>query len=998
MTNRIGQLDTALIEGSRCERVPCLSSSRHSILECVKEIISNGEFAEAAFAIEDAEASAALGNGHNPGLLSHLRCLLSYREGEYESAIEAGETACRMLGETREAGLQGETLRLTAKARLALGLLDQAIGDFEEAILLFRRSGEPELLLAATNDLAHVYFIQGKWVLARELLERGEREASRLERLPLVYSFTMNLGTLAFARGNLPEAKHHFDRCAAMLGDEDGPRACRLLIMKANLSLLTEDAETALAQFRSALGTAKKEGMRRELALALEGLAEVAMEKGELAEAQMSIDAALSVAESIAPQGDLVNEILRRKGDLLLRQGRTEEAHDALERSLAISKHLGDRLEEAAALGILGEISCLRGEREEAMGRFGNSERLFSELEEAWERARMHYRRAVSLRRAFGGAAMGKECVNSLELARELFGRLGLVRARALSELEMGSLLLELGDTDRAAELAMRANEALGSGRREEERIRIRRLIEAIEETLARRSLQRSRELATSDIACAVMVDEEEAKRRSENCLELVAKRCGLDGAFLMDLDGDGEPVFTVSWMIEETLASSLLSKLRACGTGHRESCIVSLCTAEDSRYRNVEELAARGVASFLILTASRQRGVKRYLYLERRDPEKGHLRESDLVLIEAMAKDLVFHGTALEGEKREEEEKGAQWIDVDSDYRGIITRSHQILGVLRTVEKVKDSSIPVLLEGETGTGKELIAKALHERSKRKEKKFFAVNCAALPENLLESELFGHRRGAFTGAVRDKVGLFEVADGGTFFLDEIADMGQGVQVKLLRFLEEGEFMRLGDVDVRRVDVRVVSATNKDLNIEVKEGRFRKDLFYRLNGIRIRIPPLRERREDIPLLVEWYLQKYGREEGKRIRGVKREVMQALLSSDWPGNVRELVNEMRRAMTLVEDGGWISVAHLSERLRECHDGGLFWRRDGKGEDSGTGRLQGLTDVIAGIEREKIVDALKGSGGVKLRAARALGLHEATLRGKIKKYRIGSSEWEK
>jgi Nif-specific regulatory protein len=400
-------------------------------------------------------------------------------------------------------------------------------------------------------------------------------------------------------------------------------------------------------------------------------------------------------------------------------------------------------------------------------------------------------------------------------------------------------------------------------------------------------------------------------------------------------------------------------------------------------------------VISFFLFSVPRRRGATRYLYIERRDRGKGRLCEKDMVLVEALAKDLVFQGSVLQGEREDEGTAVAGWIDVDSDYRGIITRSHQLLGVLKVVEKVKDSSIPVLLEGETGTGKELIAKALHERSRRKEKKFFAVNCAALPENLLESELFGHRRGAFTGAVRDKVGLFEVADGGTFFLDEIADMGQGVQVKLLRFLEQGEFMRLGDVDMRRVDVRVVSATNKDLNVEVDEGRFRKDLFYRLNGIRIRIPPLRERKEDIPPLVEWYLEKYGREEGKRVRGVKREAMQMLLSFDWPGNVRELVNEMRRAMTLVDDGGWITPVHLCERLRDRYAAGHSWMNSAERNCAGGKMAGGLSDVISGIERQKIIDALKATGGVKLRAARALGLHEATLRGKIKKYGISAVE---
>jgi Nif-specific regulatory protein len=297
-------------------------------------------------------------------------------------------------------------------------------------------------------------------------------------------------------------------------------------------------------------------------------------------------------------------------------------------------------------------------------------------------------------------------------------------------------------------------------------------------------------------------------------------------------------------------------------------------------------------------------------------------------------------------------------------------------------VDRVKNSKIPVLLIGETGTGKELIAKAIHYSGVRKGRRHIAVNCAALPDNLLESELFGHKRGSFTGATVDKKGLLEVSDKGTFFLDEIADMGFAIQVKLLRFLESGEIKRLGDTVVRQVDVRIISATNKDLTEEVQSGRFREDLFYRLNGIKIEIPPLRERRADIPLLISHFISMFSLEEEKEIEGITPEAMNVLVSYDWPGNVRELMNEIHRAMTLVEDGGEIGIGLITNRVKSAVRGGV------KGtEVADLGNT--LPELMASFERQQIFMALRNSGWVKTRAAKDLGIHEATLRGKMRRY---------
>ncbi|MEC7523907.1 MAG: sigma-54 dependent transcriptional regulator [Myxococcota bacterium] len=267
---------------------------------------------------------------------------------------------------------------------------------------------------------------------------------------------------------------------------------------------------------------------------------------------------------------------------------------------------------------------------------------------------------------------------------------------------------------------------------------------------------------------------------------------------------------------------------------------------------------------------------------------------------------------------KRENRELKAQMRE-QASFAGMIGRSDPMQKVFRTVEKAAAYTTTVLIQGESGTGKELIARALHERGARKDATFVAINCGAIPEQLIESELFGHKRGAFTDASADKPGLFEEADGGTLFLDEIGELPLATQVKLLRVLQEGTLRRLGETKDREVDVRVVAATVRDLREEVDEGRFREDLFYRLNVLPLHVPPLRERKGDLPLLTDAFLERNNARLGTRIRGVDAKARKLMLAYHWPGNVRELENVIERAMVLA-DGDVLGEVDLPERLRE------------------------------------------------------------------------------
>lgn len=312
--------------------------------------------------------------------------------------------------------------------------------------------------------------------------------------------------------------------------------------------------------------------------------------------------------------------------------------------------------------------------------------------------------------------------------------------------------------------------------------------------------------------------------------------------------------------------------------------------------------------------------------------------------------------------------------------YDNMIGKSKPMQSLYALLDKIKGADTTVLIQGENGTGKELIAKAIHYNSHRKDRAFVIQNCSAFNDNLLESELFGHVKGSFTGAIKDKKGLFEIADKGTFFLDEIGDTSPTMQVKLLRVLQEGTFTPVGSTETRKVDVRIVAATNRNLKEMVEQGTFREDLYYRLNVINIRVPPLRERKEDIPLLAEFFLQKASESNGGLKRSLTKRALEKLYDYAFPGNVRELQNEMERLVVLAGEETKILPEMLSPKIIEAGE---------KSKVQGA-RLQGkLKDALEELEREMIKEGLRRTGWNKSKLAKELGISRAGLIMKVEKY---------
>ena len=364
--------------------------------------------------------------------------------------------------------------------------------------------------------------------------------------------------------------------------------------------------------------------------------------------------------------------------------------------------------------------------------------------------------------------------------------------------------------------------------------------------------------------------------------------------------------------------------------------------------------------------------------------PQMKGLVEKALSLRRMMKQEVIYAST--EGEETDEGER-------------IIGSSPKMQEIYKIVGQIAPSNVTVLLRGESGTGKELFARAIYQHSSRSNLPFLPVNCAAIPDTLLESELFGHEKGSFTGATSRRIGKLEQCQGGTIFLDEIGDMSLSTQAKLLRVLQEKNFERLGGTETIKVDIRLIVATNKDLEEAIGNGKFREDLYYRLNVVSIMIPPLKERKEDIPGLVSYFLKKFNRELKKAIVGITPSAMTKIASYGWPGNVRQLENVLKRAMVLCQ-GEWI----LEDQL-------LFekgWERREAQEESSKKNVEDLLDalfeefstasvtpqdldMISSLERGLILRALQKTRGNQLKAAALLGINRSTLRGKMERYNI-------
>jgi Nif-specific regulatory protein len=464
--------------------------------------------------------------------------------------------------------------------------------------------------------------------------------------------------------------------------------------------------------------------------------------------------------------------------------------------------------------------------------------------------------------------------------------------------------------------------------------------------------------------------------------VDAVVRIAAADRGFLMLMRDDGKLRFEIARNRDETTLPPEEFQISwgiAEEAAHRRETVWVPDAVGSSLFqdrKSVRELSLRTVVAFPIQSAGRVLGV---LYIDSHSiaheftPEDIALLEGVAAVVAVGLENARLHEALKDSKNRLEIENLnlRRALKEDVRYGLLIGKSPRMQRVIELMEKVIPTQVSVLINGETGTGKELVARAIHQNGPRKDRNFIAVNCGALPENLLESELFGYKKGAFTGANEDRVGLFEAADQGTIFLDEVGEMPAALQVKLLRVLQDSQIRRVGDTVSRKVDIRLIAATNRDLKTEVEAGRFRQDLFYRLNVVPVELPPLRERGEDILLLSQHFLDFQSKQQEKATRGMASEARELLLRYPWPGNVRELENAMARAVALADEN----------TVLEPHLFGLGATVARRWDGQHT-----LRETLDAVEAETVREALRQCDSNVSRAARALGVSRQHLHNRM------------
>ncbi len=974
------------------ENDDCLQQDKEELLyrrgKCLFLI---GEFHEALDVFKNLENSISTTNqtGNMEGRLKAAIGVTTYELSCYDLAFGELTEAYELLRETGENHEVANVQKYLGWYYVRRGRLKKAKEYLEDSISSFRRLGEFIEIAKVKNDLAHICFLKAEWTSAIEYLEDAIQIRRSAKMFKGVFVYLTNLGSLHLFLGDFGKSLHCYKksmRLAARYGDDYTTTHNSLMIGK--LYLHKHVFRESQEWLTRGLKLATEKGMKREIAIGHEYLGELAFEQGDYEKAELYYEEAREIAEAIAPEGDLINELYRRIADLKVRTGDSKKAWKASERALAVSKSLGDRFEEALTIRVRGMVLKEEGKTEEALEHLNQCLTTLTSLGEKYEAARTNLEIGIMLSEQMESEESLIRAGQHLKQAKELFEELGLDYYLGEVAIEMATVHVALGEDKKVLECL---NDAADFDKNRADRdakiIRVRDIKRSLEEAIVERVISASDEISPLTEVTTTAMGYSSNTEGLEKIFFYLMKRIKADRGFIARRDGTrGDFMVSISKGLAIPQSEAILNHIKGVD-GRILSAMrpyLSLDVPGDSRLAPIRNDMLPGIDSLAAVPFGVKGDVEGICYLDR---ETG-LHELPILFdglkrIVSFSKYMAHFVVAIErDELRSDNRYLRRQLRSKLSFDDIITQDPEMLELLRTVERLKDSNIQVLLLGETGTGKELFARAIHFSGMRKNRQYVAVNCAAIPDNLLESELFGHKKGSFTGATMDKKGLLEVANRGTFFLDEIADMGLAIQVKLLRFLESGELMRLGDTTTRKVNVRIVAATNKDLEAEIDAGRFREDLFYRLDGITLPIPPLRNRRADIPILISHFIEKYCAEEKRQVKGVASNALNLLVSYDWPGNVRELLNEIRRAVTLAEDGDEIGLELLSSRVKRQLRGGSS---SSDAKEAGST----LPELMASFERQRIFMALKEAHWVKTRAAKQLGIHEATLRGKMRRY---------
>jgi transcriptional regulator with GAF, ATPase, and Fis domain/Tfp pilus assembly protein PilF len=917
------------------------------------------------------------------GLLASRIARSHVAAGSYRPGTRYARAAFRILRTTNEHVELGLIEQTQGIAALRTGDYPAALDAFTGSLASFRRVEDIGHMAGAHSNLGLVYKNTGQWREATRSFEQALRLAEKVGDYFYVAYYAQNLGVMRFRLGELDLASECFRRALQIeIEISDHLAEIRTRLALGRLHVRRRQFDQAADEFARAGTLLEERNYPRERVLWREFEGEAALDRGALAEARTALEEALVGAERLAPDGDVTYEVTARLALAYLESGDLPRAQASAARAEHLAGAAGDVAELAIARRASGLVSLVKGDDDAALADLRAAQASFEELGDRFELARTFQLGAAHALKS--GATQGRVAdwaADNLKRAEALFRDLGVPAQAAEAAMLLARILAGRGNLDQALgeiEHALVWLRESGESAGETHVAQLRAELEALS---AASSVSASNEFHVLQEANDIFKSADDMHDVLSRTVRLAVERSGGDRGFVAFAAGGGRLEVVAHHSLGAERAKKALAALeRVMGRELVQGApVFKSRIAADPRFAGELSGPLSGVFSLVVVPLNFPSQAVGLVYVDRlSDNLRGAFKQREINLLAVLANSAAV--AMVEAQRSvllQENQSLKQQLSPKPGLERIITQSREMQEILALLEKVGDSTASILLMGETGTGKGLIAQAIHEMSTRRDKRFVAVNCAALPDNLLESELFGYVAGAFTGATRDKDGLFKEADGGTIFLDEIEKISEPLQAKLLHVLDKGEIRPVGATKSFQVNARVVAATNAELRERIKAGRFLEDLYYRMNDIAITVPPLRDRREDIPALTAHFLAFYARQMDKPVPQLAPAVQRALLNHEWRGNVRELEKTVKRLVVLAEPDVTVGTDLLPEDMRAPMETLLV----------GTNGSFNVREHVERLERRLIREALESHHWNKTQAAKSLGLSYPTLLSKIR-----------
>ena len=900
------------------------------------------------------------------------------RLGRYAEAEEDAREALAILQAKAISPELSEVFIAIGRIYLRTGDMVKAREAYEASLALCRALEDREGTARCYNNLALVSKNQGHLAEAAEFLHKALELARELGNKLQIGIRLNNLGIIQQKRGEWSAARECWEESLRIFRELGNKWETSLGYLNlAHSYRVSREWEKAEETYGRALQSATEKGHRRCEALYHEYFGELCLRRGEPERAETILTRGLEITrEHLQKGGDVECEILRRRGEARVELNDRSGAMADLRSALLLARRLRDRFEEGTILRALGVLQTGRNRTGLAGKRLGRSMEILGAIGARYEQA--------LTATAIGELALISDetdtgTIEILARASATFRDTGAVFEAARSDLVRADLLARRGNGLPAIELIEKIQRIIDDEGTEADRDRLREIRSRSDGLLVSTSVSESNTLSTFNLHLQRIQSIQESEERLRFALDLLRERTSAERILLILRDGKegkleiretgGLP--TKEW--KETAEVGRMAMAYALSEG--SGPIYSTGPSGDSRFDSGLAGLSR-IGSLLAIPLGGEAEISGGIYLDRPvgAPSFG---QGELDFAVALSSVVIGVLRELRNEEmRHENLLLKHRLGIGDGFERIVTQSPRLLKIIETLQKLRESTATILLQGETGTGKEMFARAIHKSSSRKEKLFVTVNCAELSEDVLESELFGHRKGAFTDAKAGRTGLFERANGGTVFIDEIDKASGRFQDALLRVVDRKEIKPVGSTESIRVDVRIICAANKDLREEVERDRFLKDLYYRLRVVAIYLPPLRDRREDVPILAEHFLSKHQKRTGRRLAGFRPEAMRLLIEYDWPGNVRDLEHEIERIVAVSSNGNPIGGEDLSPEIT-------------RNSDVAPGSK--LSEVVERVERRLIEETLHRCDGNKSKTARQLGISRRGLLNKLERYRI-------